>query len=179
MNTTLEKYISVDIEAAGPIPGVYSMLSIGACHIYNESARFTCELKPINNNFIPEALNTSGLSLDELTERGLEPIDAMNEFSAWLNSINESDQRIVFVGFNAPFDWSFINYYFHRYHHVNPFGFAALDIKSLYMGKTKCAWDDTTSSKIANKLAPSHSGNHNALQDALYQSELFRLIQAL
>ena len=174
-----ENYISVDIEAAGPIPGVYSMLSIGACHIYNESTRFTCELKPINLNFIPDALNVTGLSLDELAERGLEPVDAMYKFAAWLDSIDEPDQRLVFVGFNAPFDWSFINYYFHRYHQSNPFGFAALDIKAFYMGKTKCKWEDTTSSKISNKLSPSLSGNHNALHDALYQSELFRLIRAL
>jgi hypothetical protein len=53
------------------------------------------------------------------------------------------DGRPVFVGFNAAFDWSFVNYYFQRYLGENPFGFAALDIKSLYMGATGCAWEET------------------------------------
>ena len=30
-----ECYISVDVEAAGPIPGTYSLLSIGACVVGN------------------------------------------------------------------------------------------------------------------------------------------------
>lgn len=40
----------------------------------------------------------------------------------------------VFVGFNAGFDWSFVNWYFLRFLGENPFGFAPLDIKSYYMG---------------------------------------------
>jgi hypothetical protein len=34
--------------------------------------------------------------------------------------------------FNAPFDWSFVNYYFHRFTGANPFGFTALDIKAVH-----------------------------------------------
>jgi len=58
-----EVYISVDIEAAGPVPGEYSMLSIGACDVELPKKSFYIELKPINDNFIPEALAVSGLSL--------------------------------------------------------------------------------------------------------------------
>lgn len=82
----------------------------------------------------------------------------------------------IFVGFNAAFDWSFINYYFHSYLGNNPFGFSALDIKSLYMGSEKCAWHETKSSQISKKLHPILKGSHDALQDVKYQAELFRLI---
>ena len=44
-----ELYISVDIEAAGPVPVEYSMLSIGACVVGSPEVSFYIELKPINN----------------------------------------------------------------------------------------------------------------------------------
>ena len=85
----------------------------------------------------------------------------------------------MFVGFNAAFDWSFVNYYFHQFLGENPFGFAALDIKSLYMGAAGCIWSDTRSSQISKHLSPTRQGDHDALHDAEYQAELFRLVRAL
>jgi len=172
-----EVFISVDVETAGPIPGEYSMLSIGACSISEPDETFTCQLKPISASFDPKALEVTGLSLDELRQTGLEPHDAMTRFAMWLSTIYGSDSNPIFVGFNAPFDWSFVNYYFHRFLGQNPFGFSAIDIKSLYMGVMGCRWADTRSSKIAERLTPALKGTHNALQDALYQAEIFRLLQ--
>ena len=78
-----------------------------------------------------------------------------------------------------PFDWSFVNYYFHRFLGRNPFGFAALDIKAYYMGATGCDWGDTRSSRMAAMLKPRRTSGHQALQDALYQAELFRLVRKM
>jgi DNA polymerase III epsilon subunit-like protein len=58
----------------------------------------------------------------------------MKRFSAWANELASQGETLVFVGFNAPFDWSFVNYYFHKYLGRNPFGFTALYIKAYYMG---------------------------------------------
>jgi len=102
----------------------------------------------------------------------------MEKFARWLADLGGNDATIIFVGFNAPFDWSFINYYFHCFLGENPFGFTALDIKALYMGATGCSWADTRSSRIAQKLAPTLTGTHDALADARYQAEIFRLIRA-
>ena len=52
-----EIYISVDVETAGPIPGEYSMLSIGACVADNSDYSFYVELKPINDNADPAAFS--------------------------------------------------------------------------------------------------------------------------
>jgi hypothetical protein len=101
----------------------------------------------------------------------------MTLFAEWVNSFRGENQSVVFVGFNAPFDWSFVNYYFHKFIGTNPFGFSALDIKAYYMGATGCNWGDTRSSKIEERLKPKLAGNHEALHDALYQAELFRLIR--
>lgn len=179
MTDKREVFISVDVETSGPIPGEFSLLSIGACEAYDDNRSFSVELKPINTNADPKALEVSGLSLDALAERGETPEAAMSAFGAWAGGLAGEDGTLVFVGFNAPFDWAFINYYFHRYTGSNPFGFTALDIKALYMGATGVSWADTRSSQIAKHLSPKRHGDHDALHDAQYQAELFRLVRAL
>ena len=176
MTSQTECFISVDVETAGPIPGEYSLLSIGACDVFDPENGFECELKPINSNCIPEAMAVTGMSLDTLSKTGLEPEKAMIQFSDWISSVIGNDRKVVFVGLNAPFDWSFVNYYFHRYLGDNPFGFTALDIKALYMGKFGGAWDGTKSSAMSKRLKPQLSGDHTALADTRYQAEMFRLI---
>lgn len=173
-----EVFVSVDVEAAGPIPGEFSLLSIGACHVDEAERTFICELKPINANADAKALEVSGFSLELLAQTGLEPASAMAAFENWLSGFSGSDDTLVFVALNAPFDWSFVNYYFHRFLGRNPFGFTALDIKAYYMGATRCRWADTTSSRIASAVKPVRRGDHTALHDAQYQAELFRLIRA-
>ena len=113
MSEKHEVFISVDVETAGPIPEEYSLLSIGACRVDDDTNAFSCDLKPINHNADPKALEVTGLSLEELDQRGLDPIVGMQRFEDWIvRAVGESGTPI-FIGFNAAFDWSFINYYFH------------------------------------------------------------------
>jgi ribonuclease T len=174
-----ETYFSVDVETSGPIPGEYSLLSIGACVIEEEAKTFHVQLKPVNGNADPEAMQVTGLSLETLERDGTPPAAAMKSFSEWIAASLSKDAKPVFVGLNAQFDWSFINYYFIRFTGANPFGFSALDIKALYMGATGCTWGQTGSSQIAKRLQPKKKGTHDALEDALYQAELFRLTRGL
>lgn len=177
MNAQREIFVSVDVETAGPVPGQFSLLSIGACDVDNEDRTFSCELKPINHNADPTALQVTGLSLDRLERTGLTPEQAMERFDIWARGLVSAGESLVFVGLNAPFDWSFVNYYFHRYLGRNPFGFTALDIKAYYMGVTGCNWANTRSSRMSASLKPGRTPNHKALGDALYQAELFRLVR--
>jgi DNA polymerase III epsilon subunit-like protein len=158
------------VETVGPIPGEFSLLSIGACAVFEPAMTFACDLKPISRNADPKALEVTGLSLAELARSGLDPSEAMEHFKDWLSTLAGTGKVVVFVGFNAPFDWSFVNYYFHRFVGDNPFGFTAPDIKALYMSATGCDWADTRSSKIAKRLKPNLAGDHNALRDAQYQA---------
>src|SRR3954447_12943280 len=107
-----EVFVSGDVESSGPIPGEYSLLSIGACHVDDPTRTFSCELKPLNSNADPKALEISGLSLELLEKTGLTPERAMQQFDTWLNESIKLGFNPVFVGLNAPFDWSFVNYYF-------------------------------------------------------------------
>jgi ribonuclease T len=169
-----EFFISVDVETAGPVPSKYSMLSIGACTVAEPEATFYIELKPVSMNFRPEALAVSGLSLEKLAEDGVEPGDALQQFADWLEHVTPAGDKPIFVGFNAAFDWMFVNDYFQRYLQKNPFGHAALDIKSYYMGLTKKPWKETTMRYVGQRYLDQPALVHHALQDAIDQAVIFR-----
>jgi DNA polymerase III epsilon subunit-like protein len=169
-----ETYISIDIETAGPNPGQYAMLSIGACTISEPVETFYIEIQPDREAFSLEALQVSGLSMDELRENGIPPEQAMKQFADWVQRVTPENNRPVFVAFNAPFDWMFVNDYSHRYLGYNPFGHSALDIKAFFMGAHGVAWKDTGFEKATGYYEINHPLTHNALQDALDQAKLFR-----
>ncbi|WP_215409444.1 exonuclease domain-containing protein [Janthinobacterium sp. JC611] len=179
MSKKQEVFISIDIETAGPIVGEHSLLTIGACLAYTPEVEFSVMLKPTTDQAVKEALEVSGLSLEQARKDGLEPTEAMAAFAAWVAKNLPEDSIPVFVGLNAPFDWAFVNYYFLKYLGENPFGFTALDIKALFMGATGCSWHDTKSSSIDKRVHPTLKGDHDALHDARYQAELFRLVYKL
>ncbi len=166
-----EIYISVDVEASGPIPGEYSMLSLGAAVVSDITKNFYVELKPINGNYIPEAVKVAGFSLDELFKRGADPTEAMQQFDAWIGLVSEG-KKPVFVGFNATFDWQFVNYYFHRFLGKNPFGISGLDIKAYYMGLRGCSWVETVKRKMEKRFLSLREHTHNARDDAMEQAEI-------
>ena len=178
MPTASIAYISVDIETAGPNPADYALLSIGACLMDKPARTFYVELQPTSPRFVPSALEVNRLSLDKLAKDGMPPKQAMMRFEFWLAAETERNQRPVFVGFNAAFDWMFVNDYFHRFLGRNPFGHSALDIKSLFMGATGAPWNKTGLRHLVEFFQTDHAMTHNALQDALDQAELFRRILA-
>ena len=169
-----ETYICVDIETAGPVPGDYSLLSIGACTLTDPPAKFYIELKPVNDKQTPEAARVHRLSMVQLEAEGSEPKEALLQFEAWLASQVPPDRKPTFVAFNAPFDWMFINYYFVHFLGHNPFGHTALDIKALYMGLARVTWSQTSWRFIDPKFTEQENLSHHALQDALDQAQLFK-----
>lgn len=172
-----EAYISVDVEAAGPVPGTYSMLALGACLVEAQDQAFYAEFRPISDRFVPEAMRVSGFSLDQLRATGREAAQAMQEFRDWVAQV-AGHRRPVFVGFNASFDWSFVNWYFHTFVGESPFGIGGIDIKSYYMGLTGCAWGETSSSRLPPDFQPRQRQTHHALDDARAQAEIFAKLLA-
>src|SRR5207249_1916015 len=121
--------------------------------------------RPTSAAFIPEAMSVNGLSLDQLQVSGQEPREAMVSLKSWLTRVTDGRQA-VFVGFNASFDWSFVNWYFHTFVGENPFGISAIDIKSYFMGFDGCLWSQTGYKDLSARFRPRNRRTHNALDDA-------------
>lgn len=127
----------VDIEADGPIPGDYSMISFGAVLVEPGLGRsFYGALRPISERWIPEALAVSGHSREE-TLAFDEPEAVMRSFRQWLSE--NAKGRPMFVSDNNGFDWQFVNWYFHHFLGANPFGHSSTNLGSLYKGLVKDA----------------------------------------
>ncbi len=170
-----EIYISVDVESSGPLPGEYSMLSIGACEIGNIENNFYVELRPISDKFIPEALQVCCFSIEELKIRGIEPSEAMKRFDEWISKISNG-RKPVFVAFHLGFDWSMIQFYFLKYLGKNPFGFGGIDAESVWFGLKNMDWNDISKSKIKEFFDMNIGHTHHALDDAKEQALVFQAI---
>ncbi len=168
-----EIYISVDVETAGSNPGTYSLLSIGACLVFDPAQRIYLELQPVNDAVSAESLQVSGLSMDALKSRGQPPVEAMKRFAEWVEEV-AAGGRPVFVALNAPFDWMFVADYFHRYLKQNPFGHKALDMKAYFMGLRGIGWEESGFEEMTKYYRIEQRLNHNALEDAIMQAALFR-----
>ncbi|CAN1212740.1 exonuclease domain-containing protein [Tumidithrix helvetica PCC 7403] len=144
-------YIMVDVEADGPIPGDYSMISFGAIVVEPSLCRtFYAQLKPISEQWIPEALKISGFTREE-TLTFDESQTVMEQFAAWIEA--ESSGRTFFISDNNGFDWQFINWYFHHFYGKNPFGYSSTNLGSLYKGLVK---DTFVNFKHLRKTAHTH-----------------------
>lgn len=169
----IDEYVSVDIEALGPIPGEYSMASIGACLVNDFNKRFYKELQPINDEYDINAVKICGFDVDYLKKNGTDPKNTMLSFASWLKANTDNP---IFVGFNAPFDWQFINYYFIKYLEHNPFGTSGIDIKAYFMGMSGTRWYNTHKKNLPKIFQSDRPHTHNALDDALEQSHIFSKI---
>jgi DNA polymerase III epsilon subunit-like protein len=127
-------YVSVDVEADGPAPGLFSMLSVGAVVVEPSLDRaFYAELRPLDGaRSNPDALKASGLTREQVAHF-VPAAGTMARFDEWVRLVG-SRERVLFVSDNAGFDWQLVNYYFHRFVGRNPFGFSPLSLTSLYKG---------------------------------------------
>jgi len=167
-------FISIDIETSGPNPGNYALLSIGACTIIDLMETFYIELQPDKPSFTDEALSVSKLSMERLQAEGAPAEGALGKFAQWIKNVTPEGKHPTFVAFNAPFDWMFVNDYFHRYMGFNPFGHKALDIKALYMGLKQTQWSETSYNQIIKECCIDTPLTHHALDDAIQQAEIFQ-----
>jgi ribonuclease T len=169
----LTSFISVDVEAAGPIPSQYALLSIGACTLTHPRQTFYVELIPDQGKTDPGALPVHGLDMQTLMKEGLPPPQALHKFMTWLEDAVPSDQKPIMLAFNAPFDWMFIHDYFIRYLGHNPFGHSAVDIKAVYLGATGKSWPETSGAHLHRQYIHGKPLSHNALDDAIDQAVIF------
>src|SRR5438270_10649194 len=118
-------YFSADVETDGPIPGPFSMLSFALVYAgrfdgarfqrpRNFDEAFYKELKPISDQYEPEALQVNRLDRGRLCREGAEPQVVMTEASLWIKAV-AGEGRPVLVAYPLSFDWTWLYWYFIRY----------------------------------------------------------------
>lgn len=178
-------YISADVETDGPVPGPYSLLSFGLVVVgrfdgtrldraTGHETSFYRELRPISDQFDPEALEVNGLDRERLKTDGEDPAVAMGEAYDWVVNAAGND-RAVLVAYPVAFDWSFLYWYFERFSDAgSPFGHSScLDIRTLYQAVAGTVFDLSGKQHMPPELLPRLPHTHNALDDAREQGELF------
>jgi hypothetical protein len=176
-------YFSVDVEADGPIPGPYSMVSLGMCvagirdtnfmPIDPETHTFYREIRPISEEWVPEALAVSGLDRTDLLRDGADPALAMSELTEWIKE-TAGDARAVVVAYPAMYDWMFLYWYLMRFTGRSVFGHSGcLDMKTMYATKADVSISAAVKRRMPSHLLSSRTHTHHALDDAKEQAELF------
>lgn len=177
MTSTEEIYISTDIECDGLIPGLHSMLSIGAAAFTPQSElldTFTVNLAPLPDCApLPQTMawwRDFPEAWARCTHDPQPPAEAMEGYVRWVDGLPGTP---VFVAYPAVFDFSFINYYLARFLRRSPFGFSALDVRSYAMALTGSSFGAATKSRMPAEWLPDRPHTHVALDDALEQGEWF------
>jgi DNA polymerase III alpha subunit (gram-positive type) len=154
----------VDVETDGPIPGDYSMLSLGAVRISNNSLvdSVYLQFQPISDRFNKSALDVCGFTREQ-TMSFPSAAESTVQFHDWLAG-NASPMR--FVSDNNGFDWMFTCWYLIHFTGSNPLGYTSMNLGSFYKGLI-----GDLSKNFKHLRETEHS--HNALDDATGNAEAF------
>lgn len=156
----------IDVEADGPAPGLFSMVSFATVIVerpLNRNHLFFSTVRPISDAWDPEALAVSGYHREEMllfpSAEGIMPA-----FATWVRANTAPGCRPVFWADNNGFDWHFINYYLWRFVGENVFGHSSRNISDVFFGLT----NGTTRSLSCLQNTP-HT--HHPTDDALGKAE--------
>lgn len=177
-------FVSTDIEADGPVPGLNSMLSLGSV-VYDEHGELLSTFS-INLETLPEAKPDPTTSAwwqerpeawEQARKEAQPPQSAMTAYREWLRGL---EGRPICVAWPASFDFAFVNYYLLRFTGEAPFGHAALDLKSYAMALTaRESFSRTSKERLPDEwFTPGLRHSHVALDDALEQGALFMAMYA-
>lgn len=175
-----ETYVSIDVEANGPIPGRNSMWSFGAAAFTDDGQLLKTYYATLAD--LPEASpdpktlawwnqssKSEALQLARLNQR--DALIVMSEFAIWLDRL---PNKPVAVGYPVTYDFMFLYWYLMAFAGRSPFGFQGLDIKTLAMAAMGTGYKKTTKDKMPNRwFKANQKHTHQALDDAIEQGYLF------
>lgn len=173
----VEIYVSTDVETDGPIPGPYSMLSLGSAAF--QADKTLVSVFSANLETLPGAASDphtmawwrSQPAAWEACRQNIEaPQVAMERYVAWLKSL---PGKPVFVAYPAGFDFTFVYWYLIRFVGESPFSHTALDIKTFAMAMLRTQFRETTKRAMPRSWFDHRRHSHLALEDAIEQGELF------
>ena len=174
-------YLSVDVEASGPFPGLFSLVSIGAVPVVQgpdgwsvaREHTYYVELKPMEGaGELEAATKIHGLTSEYLREHGLEPAEAMKSFGDYFRKLKRAHKKVTPAAWPSSFDAPYMGWYMQRFVGSNPLGWSAFDIPSYGMGLFRCHRGVLTQKmKAAGLFKANNPNQHHALADAVEQGE--------
>ena len=183
----MSTYVVIDVEFDGPLPGVNSMISLGAVAINkngNELGEFEINLKPLENSH-PDPITMDWFyseapeALEYCRQNPFSPSEAMNKFGDWL--LNLPKPRIM-AAHPAPLDFAWVNWYIlmflrnrlEKYPFHQPFfqHMPAFDIKSCASAVLKKDYADIMRENYPKELHDNSKHTHKAIEDAREYSKL-------
>jgi hypothetical protein len=137
------------------------------------TSTFYRELRPISEEWDPQALAVSGLDRATLLRDGADPGLAMAELTEWVRTTAGS-ARPVFVAYPACYDWLFVYWYLMRFVGSSVFGHSGcFDMKTMYATKARVLMGAAGKRAMPRHLHSRRHHTHNALDDAIEQADLF------
>lgn len=179
-----EIYVSVDVETNGPIPGKYSMLSLGAAAFKPGSTTpiDTFEVNLLELDGAEEDLDTMQWwkgqpeAWEHCMKNRQTPGQGMAYFNRWVGGLSGKPVLVTY----PSWDYMWVHWYFTYFRFAgSPFGLGGLDIKSYAMALLgKDAFRGTSKRNIPQGYFLTHAGKmpphtHKALDDAIGQGVLF------
>jgi hypothetical protein len=183
-NEVPEIPVSVDGEFTGPIPGPYSMISLGAVAYDpagNELTRFKINIDELPGAGRDPATMAWWAEHPEAwkisTEHPIQAKEAMEELDRWLASL---PGRPKLMGWPLPVDFMFIYWYYVNFMgKMPPFGYDGIDIKTYAMAQMKTKTLSGESSGVSRKMVQELLGisgedfSHDPVDDASRQGRLY------
>lgn len=175
---TPETFISIDVETTGPIPGPYSMISLGAAAFNQEGdllSTFSANLEELPGAGVfadthkfwathPEAYNATLIGRQD-------PTKVMQDFVEWVKRL---DGWLVPVCYPASWDFMFVYWYMIKFGQKSPFFHSCLDMRSYAMAMQKKPWREVTKRNFPRRwFSPGNSHSHIAMTDAIEQGNIF------
>jgi DNA polymerase III epsilon subunit-like protein len=151
------------------------MISLGMAVAGRPDLSFYTELRPISDEYVPQALAVSGLDRDRLLREAPTAEDAMRAAARWVNGLRRTG-RPVFLAAPAVWDGMFVHWYFIRFTGRSPFGAtgSGVDLRSYWMGLTGGEWVHTRKGSIKRALdLTGVPHTHHAGEDAAELAQVF------
>ncbi len=165
------KHFVLDVEADGPHPLEYNMISFALVSVVDPAKAFKGQVRPIhdNNGGLQEARDVVGVSYQ--TQLGFEdPTEVMPTANTWLEAVSQAE-RVIIWSDNPAFDWQYWNAYSWRFAGRNVGGFSARRIGDLDAGRRA---SPLTTNAWKKRRITDHT--HDPLDDARGNAEALRWV---
>ena len=180
-------YVVIDVEFDGPLPGINSMISLGAVAVsknWDELGDLEINISPLENSH-PDPITMDWFykeapeALEYCRNNTLSPSDAMNKFGDWLLEL--PSPRIM-AAHPAPIDFMWVNWYILKFLHNRldkypfhmPFfhNMPAFDIKTYASAVLEMDYSAISRENYPKVLHNNDKHTHKAIDDAREYSKL-------